>query len=410
LAEQVPYGGEEVVAAIRTSAASIRGARVLNLSLSPFGTGVSDLLHSLVPLLRDVGLQADWQVVHGDAEFAHTVNLMYQGLGGRGISWTPEVAEGWRSFSRVNATFFEGDYDAVVVHDPQLAGVLEVLSDRGLSAHGGRWIWHCHMDLRRAQPEVLETLLPALRRYDAWIAQDAAFVPAAPPGVRSVVMPPAIDPTNAANMELPPATVRQFCGNLGIDTTKPLLVQVGPLDPSFDPIGAIDVYRQAKARRPDLQLLLAHPLAENSIEAWSRFEQVARHAGGDPHVRVLATQSDAGRLAINTAQRAARVVLQRSVPAGFAPSVWEAQWKGKPVVVGWAGALASQVVDGRTGRLATDDGAFVESILSLVSDSKVAAALGAASREMVRRNHLITRLLADELALLGNLLGGASAA
>ncbi len=408
LEEQVPYAGEGIAETIRSLAAPLQGARVLNLSLSPFGTGVAELLHSLVPLFRDLGIQSEWQVAQSDTEFARTVRLMYQGLCGRGIGWTPEIVDSWQDYSRFGATFFDGSYDVVVVHDPQLAGILEVLSERGLSSRGGRWVWHCHLDLRRAQPEVWETLLSALRQYDAWISQDAEFVPAAPEPVLSAVIPPAIDPTNAVNMEMLPNSIRQFCGNLGIDPQRPLVVQVGPLDPSFDPVGAIDVYRQAKVEWPDLQLLLANPLAENSLEAWSRFEQVARHVDGDPHIRVLATQSDAGRLTINAAQRAASVVIQRSVPAGFALSVWEAQWKGKPVVAGWSGALPSQIVDGQTGRLAADDDGFVQAILALIADPVAAGKLGAAGRDVVRKDHLITRLLAQELHVLNRLLGSPS--
>ncbi|MCL4368337.1 MAG: glycosyltransferase [Actinobacteria bacterium] len=408
LEEQLPYAGEEVAETIRSLAAPLRGVRVLNLSLSPFGTGVAETLHSLVPLLRDLGIQSEWQVVHSDTEFAHTVRLMYQGLCGKGIGWTSEIVDSWQSYSRFGATFFDDSYDVVVIHDPQLAGILEVLSDRGLSARGGRWVWHCHLDLRWAQPEVWETLLHALSRYDAWVSQNVEFVPAAPQPVLSAVIPPAIDPTNAVNIDMNPANIRQFCGNLDIDPQRPLVVQVGPLDPSFDPVGAIDVYRRAKAERPDLQLLLAHPLAENSLEAWSRFEQVARHVEGDAHIRVLATQSDAGRLTINAAQRAASVVLQRSVPAGFALSVWEAQWKEKPVVVGWSGALPSQIEDGRTGRLAVDDDSFVEAILDLIADPAAAGKLGMAGREVVQKDYLITRLLAEELRLLSRLLAGSS--
>ncbi len=402
--DQAQYAGDEAVAKVRELAVPLQGARILHLSLSPFGTGVSELLHSLVPLMRDVGIDADWQVVHGNAEFAPTLRLMYEGLCGKGPDWTGEAADSWASYSRISATFFDGDYDAVIVHDPQLAGILGVLTDRGLRDRGGRWIWQCHMDLRLSLPEVWQTLLPSLEQYHAWMVQDSAFVPAAPPSVQVAVIPAAIDPANAANMDLSPASVRQFCANLGIDPARPLLVQVGPLDPAFDPVGAIHTYRRAKAERRDLQLLLAHPLAENSIEAWSRFEQVSRQANGDPHVHVLATQTEAGRLAVNTAQRAADVAIQRSVPAGFAPSVWEAQWKGKPVVVGSAGALASQVVEGRTGLVAGNDDAFVERVLELLARPEAAKEMGAAGHDAVRENHLITRLLADELTHLRRVL------
>ncbi len=202
---------------------------------------------------------------------------------------------------------------------------------------------------------------------------------------------------------------RQIASRHGVDPARPLIVQVGPIDPSFGAIQTVDLFRRAKARRRDLQLLLINPVAETSLEAWSLFERVVRHAGGDPDVHVLVGQGDVGHLAVNAAQRAANVVVQHSVPAGFWPPLWEAQWKGRPVIAGLAGGLPSQVVDGLTGYVAADDDAFVEAILELVSDSARSAQLGAAGRSLVRERYLITRFLMDQLRLFQGLLGQAGA-
>lgn len=389
---------------IRHLAAHTRGARILNLSFTPFGTAVAELLYSLVPLLRDLGLDVEWQVVPGDGEFGRTARLMYEALNGRQVEWTAEDVDNWRRYGDLNASLFTGSYDAVVVHEPQAIGLLSALVERGRDAEGGRWVWHCHMDLRRALPQVMEALLPALRRFDARVFPHPAFVPPGVEGSSVTVVAPAIDPTSSWNVELPSNTVGDLLARHGLGRDRPLVVQVGSLDGSFDPTGAIDVYRLARAERPDLQLLLIQPTVETSVQAWARFEQVARYAAGDSGVHVLVGQGDVGHLTVNAAQRAASVVVQRSVPAGFAPQLWDAQWKGRPVVAGVSGGLPDQVVDGETGYLASDDQAFVEAILALVGDPARAARMGEAGREVVRRSHLITRFLSDELRLLGRLL------
>lgn len=401
------YVEEEILEEIRSVASGLRGARILNLSLSPFGTGVAELLHGLVPLIRDLGLEADWQVVRDEGESCRAIRLMYEGLSGRRVDWTPEALESWRLCSAASAGMFDDSYDIVVIHDPQPAGLLPALEERGGKARNGKWVWHCHLDLRQAQPEVWESFLPTLRHYDAWVVADPSFTPSPLPDFSPRVIAPAIDPTHPRNAELGTRAIRELLTTHGLDWRQPLLVQIGPLDPSFDPMGAIDAYREAKAERPGLQLMLIQPTVESSMEAWSRFEQVARHAGGDSSARVLAGQGEVGHTLVNAAQRAASVVLQRSVPAGFATTLWEAQWKGRPVVAGRTGGLAAQLADGETGYLAATQHSFVEAILALLADPPHASRIGAAAREAVRRRQLITRYLLEELRLFKQLVDGA---
>ena len=65
--------GAELVAQLQTLAAPLRGARILHLNATPYGGGVAELLRSEVPLLRDLGLAADWKIIAGnDAFFAVT--------------------------------------------------------------------------------------------------------------------------------------------------------------------------------------------------------------------------------------------------------------------------------------------------------------------------------------------------
>ena len=42
---------------------------MLHLSATAFGGGVSEILYTLVPLMSDVGIDAEWQVMLGREEF-----------------------------------------------------------------------------------------------------------------------------------------------------------------------------------------------------------------------------------------------------------------------------------------------------------------------------------------------------
>ena len=404
LDEQRAYVGDDEVESLISAAAPLRGARLLNLSVSPFGTSVAETLHTLVPLLQDLGIEAEWQIVGSEGQSGDSAQALYQGLTGREVKWTPELTDHWRQHNKSWAEQYDGSYDLVIVHDPQPAGLPLALDGTITKGSRSRWVWHCHLDLHTAQPEVWQALLPALEPYDRLVFSDPAFVPE---GIRHedrTIIAPAIDPAGPRNAELSPSVSRQLLSRYGLDPSRPLLVQVASLDSAFDPMGAVDVYRRVRTDRSDVQLMLVHPIVESSMDAWSRFEKVARHLGGDPDARVLVSQGDGGQTVVNAAQRAAAVVLQRAVPAGFACQVWEAQWKGKPVVVGAAGALPGQIVNGETGYIATSEDSFAESVLQLLDDQARAAGFGEAGRNRVRANHLITRLVSQEIQQMRGLL------
>ena len=114
---------------------------------------------------------------------------------------------------------------------------------------------------------------------------------------------------------------------------------------------------------------------------------------------VLELPPDA-HLQINALQRAATIVLQKSVREGFGIGVAEAMWKSKPVIAGSAGGLSQQVIYDVTGyTVHSVDGAAFR-IRHLMNNPELIARMGAAGREHVRRSFLITRHLTDYLALL----------
>ena len=59
--------GEEAVDRLRELAAPLKGARVLHINATPYGGGVAEILRSEIPLLRDLGLVADWKLITGDS-------------------------------------------------------------------------------------------------------------------------------------------------------------------------------------------------------------------------------------------------------------------------------------------------------------------------------------------------------
>src|SRR5437667_11146684 len=74
--------GAERIAQLRTLAAPLRGVRILHINATPYGGGVAEILFSEIPLLRDLGLAADWRIIRGDAEIFKVTKLIHNGLPG----------------------------------------------------------------------------------------------------------------------------------------------------------------------------------------------------------------------------------------------------------------------------------------------------------------------------------------
>jgi trehalose synthase len=69
LADYTHIVGRPLVEEIRELAEPLKGKRVVHLSATAFGGGVSEILYTLVPLMRDVGIEAEWQIIIGREEF-----------------------------------------------------------------------------------------------------------------------------------------------------------------------------------------------------------------------------------------------------------------------------------------------------------------------------------------------------
>ena len=141
LSEYEPHVGEERLAELRALAAPLQDARVLHLNATSFGGGVAEILNSFIPLLRDLGVDAEWHVMEASAEFFNVSKSMHNALQGMYIPWNKAMADLWRETNAANADTMEGAYDFVYVHDPQPAGVLAHLRERDPDALGAKWLW-----------------------------------------------------------------------------------------------------------------------------------------------------------------------------------------------------------------------------------------------------------------------------
>lgn len=391
--------GEEVIAEIRSVAEPLKGARVVHVNATAYGGGVAEILQTLVPLMRDVGLDAEWRVIYGTDEFFEVTKACHNGLQGMSIPFTDEMKATWRQYNEENARRFEGAYDYIIIHDPQPAGLRSYCSP----GSEGRWIWRCHIDTSEPDPEYWGFFVPYVAEHDAAVFTLADYVG---PGLELdllAVIPPTIDPLVPKNAPMEPHTAQPIVAGFGIDVARPLVTQVSRFDPWKDPLGVIDAYRIAKDDVPDLQLALVGSMASDDPEGWYYLDKTSRHAGEDDDIYILHNYHGVHGLEVGAFQAFSDVVVQKSNREGFGLVVAEALWKGKPVIGGNVGGIPLQIVDGETGFLVDSVYECAEKIVYLLGHPQEAELMGMAAREHVREHFLTTRHLADYLRLFADL-------
>jgi trehalose synthase len=395
--------GADAVARLRERAERFKGARVLNINSTAFGGGVAELLYTLVPLMRDLGIDAEWRLIQAPDEFFVVTKAMHNALQGGPVPWTAEMQSLYMSVSEDNAEAFdEQSYDFVIVHDSQPAALLpELVEDRGSKA--GKWIWRCHIDLTSPFEPVWEFVKPIVENYDAAIFTLPDFVQPGLDIAHVAIIPPSIDPLAIKNIPMDGGMVDEVMRRYMIDTTRPLVVQVSRFDPWKDPLGVIDAFRIARKEVPGLQLALIASMAHDDPEGWDYYTKTEEYRQDDGDIFLLSNLNDVGALGVNAFQRAANVVVQKSIREGFGLVVSEAMWKGKPVIGSDVGGIRLQIIDGETGYLVDDVDGCAKRIVDVLSDHEEAIEMGRVARAFVKERFLSTRDIDDHLALFETL-------
>jgi trehalose synthase len=367
----------------------VRGRRLLHLSAGRFGGGAAEILHTMVPMMTELGIDAAWEITGGDPAFYSTATALQAALRGAERVLTDEALDHFVEMNRINAKKLNLDADLVLAHDAQPATLVQ---DRVAT---GRWVWRCHFDCSRPQRRAWSFLRPFVNQYDAAIFSLPAF--ARRLGVPKYVIYPSIDPLSEKNRELSAREIAATLASLGVPQDKPLLVQVGAFNAADDPLGVVNAYRLVK-KHYDLRLVLAGAAGADP-ESPTVLAELREAAQRDPDVLVRELPPDA-HLQINALQRAATIVLQKSVRESFGLGAAEAMWKGKPVIGGFVGGLPHQIVYDVTGYTVHSVEGAAFRLRHLLNNRELIARMGAAGREHVRRSFLITRHLVDYMALL----------
>jgi trehalose synthase len=373
---------------LKKLAQKLNGKTFLHVNSTRAGGGVAEILQRMVPIMEDVGIGVRWEVIEGDERFFDITKKIHNALQGNPETITADMWQYHFEVNRRNAERLDLGADAVLIHDPQPAPLIE-FRNRGI------WIWRCHIDLSGPVREVFAYLKRYCERYDAAIFSVAKFARAM--SLEEFIISPSIDPLSDKNRELSEQEINETMERLKLPLGRPMILQVSRYDRFKDPIGVIKAYRIVK-KYNDCILVLAGSPATDDPEGEAVLKEVREMAADDPDIYILLLPPFSDR-DINALQRVSNVVMQKSVREGFGLTVSEAMWKGKAVIGGATGGIPLQITHGVNGFLVSSVEGAAFRARQLLNNPDMAKKMGEMAREYVRNNFLITRQIRDYLGI-----------
>jgi len=394
LNDYVEIVGQSVIDDLRLLAERLKGKVVQNINSTSVGGGVAEILNRMIPLMREIGLDAKWDLIKGGEQFFAVTKKFHNALHGKEEDITQRDFDVFLETGKKNLEEISLYGDIIFVHDPQPIFLITKKKRK-------KWAWRCHIDVSHPDRKVWHFLKKFINKYDAAVFSSPLFSQKLP--VSQFLISPSIDPLSDKNRDLPQETIDSVLKKYSIPKDKPIVTQISRFDRLKDPIGVIEAYKLVK-KYIDCRLILAGGGATDDPEGQLVLDEVKERAAGDEDIHILLLPQD--DIEINALQRASDVIVQKSLKEGFGLTVSEALWKAKPVVASSVGGIPLQIKHKFSGLLCRSiEGAAFE-IKQLLNSPGYAKKLGQNGREHVKNNFLITRHMKEYMLLFLSLYSG----
>jgi trehalose synthase len=385
----------------------LKGKKVLHVNATSSGGGVAEILFSLVPYLRALGLKTDWYTISPQAgkKFFDFTNRLHNALQGTSDNFTKAD---WELYEKVNKKIASDlsklNYDILVINDPQPLFSINYLND------GKPKMYRNHIDTSAPYKTVWHKVLPAILKYDFITFSNRDFVNNTLPKHKLRVFTPAIDPLALKQKIVSSRKARKYLKRFGIPEKPPLIVQVSRFDVWKNPLGVIEAFRLAQHAFPEMQLaLVGFQEAKDNPHADAVHQDVEMIAREDPNIFVFFHTHHHKNLKsipefTMMVQNAADIVIQNSIKEGWGFTVAEAMWKEKVVIGGPASGIKKQITDGKNGFITKNSSALASQIIDLLKHPKKRKRIGQAGKKSVAKKFLFPRLVSDHLKVYKSVL------
>jgi trehalose synthase len=391
--------GDDAIGKIYRKARNLYGKTVVHVNSTYYGGGVAEILSGIVPLMNDVGIAAGWRMLRGTPDFFDITKKFHNALQGNSLNLSEIKKKLYAQANEDFSTYSHITHDCVIIHDPQPLPLIQCYPRKQ------PWVWRIHIDLSNPNKELWEFLKSFILKYDIIIISSEEYK-LKDMSVEQRVIHPAIDPLSAKNMHIPDKVIAKYLKKFNVPTDKPIITQISRFDRFKDQEGLIDIFRMVK-EQIDCRLVLCGSMALDDPESQQYYERTKRKANNFIKDRDIILITSENNILVNALQRISRVIVQKSLREGFGLTVTEALLKEKPVIASKVGGITLQITDGKTGFLVDPDDkeGFAKRIMEVLKNPSLAKALGERASASVKEKFLITRLLADYLDLLNDLIG-----
>jgi len=377
----------------------LQGKRVVHINATTAGGGVAEILKSLIPYLRALGIESDWYAIDPKvgANFFVITNKIHDALQGAPVEITDREWIEYEETNKLIAVELDKiDCDILAINDPQplLAGCYSRCSKHK--------IYFSHIDTSAVFKPVWEKLLPSIISYHRIVFSNINFVNGSLPRYKIKIFTPAIDPLAPKQKIVSKKKARQYLKNHGgIPLGASLIAQISRFDVWKNPLGVIQAFRMVQKSYPKARLaLVGFNEAKDNPSAVVVYKDIAARVGKSREIFLFFDPKNKNISEFTTmAQNGADIIVNNSVKEGFGLVVAEAMWKQKPVIGGPASGIRKQICDGKNGFIVKSAEELAQRIIFLLKNPKKRNELGKAARKTVFKNFLFPRLVSDHLKL-----------
>ena len=376
--------GKAVMKKLKKKAETLTEKSILHINSTKFGGGVAEILHNMVPLMNELGINANWETFTAPDSFFEISKKMHNALqGNMNIIFSEKEIKDYIDQAESTYEQLHPNSDFNIIHDPQPCPAIKFAIDKK-----GKWIWRCHIDTSEPNPQAWNMISDYLSLYDALIFTKLEYAKQVNHNL-IIQIPPSIDPFSLKNQEIQEENAKQIVEKF-VPLDLPLISQISRFDPWKDPLGVIDAYRIVKEKFP-IRLALIGSLAHDDPEGEQWLNKINDYIKGDPHIHVLSNLDGVDALEVNAFQRVSKVVVQKSIKEGFGLTVTEALWKKTPVIGGNVGGIKLQIENGVNGFLVDTVAETAEKILYLLNNPKIAKKMGEEGHRKIKNEFLLNK-------------------
>ena len=107
--------GEDVIDHLYQLSRQLKGIRVVHINSTLMGGGVAEILHKLIPLMRELGMDTDWKVVTGNDAFFGCTKSIHNGLQGNIVPFTANDQKVYETTNVENAEKLRGTLEGLAL-------------------------------------------------------------------------------------------------------------------------------------------------------------------------------------------------------------------------------------------------------------------------------------------------------